>query len=191
MTFPDYFDGEQFVSLTAFPAAAPNAVFSACTFKQCRMQTGSLSSYSFENCVFEECDLSLMAVRSTAFKQVRFQQCKMEGINFFDCCRTVLEMRFEGCNLRYSSFAQLPLRHTEFIDCSLREVSFLKTDLLGASFTRCDLARAVFLQSNLEKADFSSAYNFTLDPDVNRMRKARFSVYGLPGLLEKYGIEVE
>lgn len=51
--------------------------------------------------------------------------------------------------------------------------------------------RAVFQQTNLEKTDFTTAYNFVFDPESNRMRKARFSVYGLPGLLEKYGLEIE
>ena len=100
-------------------------------------------------------------------------------------------MRFVKCDLRCVSFDGLPLRKTVFEDCSLREVQFARADLTGSSFTRCDLARAAFVHTNLEKTDFSTAYNFTLDPDGNRLRKARFSVYGLPGLLEKYGLDVE
>ncbi len=191
MTLPNYFEGQTFSSLRQFPPAQEQAVFSSCVFRQSRLQGATLKSFSFEDCLFEDCDLSLADVRGTAFKQVRFERCKLEGINFFDCCRTVLSMRFAGCDLRCASFAGVALRKTEFIDCSLRETVFTKADLAGSSFVRCDLARAVFLHTNLEKTDFTTAYNFTLDPDANRLRKARFSVYGLPGLLEKYGIETE
>ena len=100
-------------------------------------------------------------------------------------------MRFVKCDLRCSSFDGLPLRKTVFEDCSLREVQFARADLTGSSFTRCDLARAAFLHTNLEKTDFSTAYNLVLDPEANRLRKAKFSVYGIPGLLEKYGLGVE
>lgn len=191
MMGPDYFDAQHFTGLKQFPAAQEEAVFSSCLFRECHLQGADLTSYSFEDCTFEDCDLSLVNVKGTAFKQVGFKRCKMEGIRFFDCCRTVLSMRFESCNLAYCSFAQMPLRRTEFVDCSLREAVFVKTDLAGSSFTRCDLARAVFLHSNLEKTDFTTAYNFAFDPDANRLRKAKFSVYGLPGLLGKYDIETE
>ena len=191
MMLPDYFDGQTFTSLRAFPAAEKDAVFCGCTFAGCVFQEADLSSFTFEDCVFATCNLSLARVAGTAFKNVRFEECKIQGVNFFECCRTVLSMRFVKCDLRCASFDGLPLRKTVFEDCSLREVQFARADLTGSSFARCDLARAAFLHTNLEKTDFSTAYNFTLDPDANRLRKARFSVYGLPGLLEKYGLEVE
>jgi uncharacterized protein YjbI with pentapeptide repeats len=59
-----------------------------------------------------------------------------------------------------------------------------------ASFHGCDLLGATFLQTNLEKADFRNAVNYSLDPDQNKVKKARFSAEGLGGLLQKYGIEV-
>lgn len=191
MTAPDYFDGRIFSSLRAFPPAEKDAVFCGCVFKECVFQGADLSSFAFEDCTFETCNLSLARVAGAAFKNVRFEECKIQGVNFFECCRTVLSMRFMKCDLRCASFDGLPLRKTVFEDSSLREVQFARADLAGSSFTRCDLARAAFLRTNLENADFSTAYNFTLDPDANRLRKAKFSVFGLPGLLEKYGLDVE
>jgi hypothetical protein len=49
----------------------------------------------------------------------------------------------------------------------------------------------MFEGTNLEKTDFRSAFNYSLDPEINRMKKARFSLPGVTGLLGKYGIEVE
>ena len=61
----------------------------------------------------------------------------------------------------------------------------------GAIFDKCDMAKAKFEKTNLEKADFRTAINFTIDPEKNRLKKARFSSAGLPGLLYKYDIEID
>jgi len=42
----------------------------------------------------------------------------------------------------------------------------------------------------LKKRDFRSAYNYALDPEINRIKKAKFSREGLPGLLHKYNIDI-
>jgi len=54
----------------------------------------------------------------------------------------------------------------------------------------CDLARATFDNSIIEKADFRSSFNYSINPEINRIKMAKFSVSGLPGLLEKYDIEI-
>ena len=43
----------------------------------------------------------------------------------------------------------------------------------------------------LEKADFRGAFNYSLDPELNRIKGARFSPAGLAGLLGKYGIRID
>ncbi len=68
---------------------------------------------------------------------------------------------------------------------------FQKRILSGAVFSNCDLQGARFEQCNLEKADFSTSYNYSIDPESNRLRNARFSLNGVSGLLDKYGIIVE
>lgn len=42
----------------------------------------------------------------------------------------------------------------------------------------------------IEKADFTTARNYTLNPAANRLRKAKFSRYGLEGLLSGLGIKI-
>ena len=59
-----------------------------------------------------------------------------------------------------------------------------------AVFKDCDLCYASFHHTNLEKADFTTARNYTLNPAANRLKKAKFSRYGLEGLLTGLGIEV-
>ena len=36
-----------------------------------------------------------------------------------------------------------------------------------------------------------TAYNYAIQPDSNRIKKARFSLQGVRGLLEKYDIVIE
>ena len=73
----------------------------------------------------------------------------------------------------------------------LEEVDFSETELTSAQFTDCDLRSAMFDQTNLEKVDFTTSFNYSIDPEANRIRKAKFSKEGVMGLLAKYDIIVE
>jgi fluoroquinolone resistance protein len=53
------------------------------------------------------------------------------------------------------------------------------------------MAGAIFENTILEKADFRTAYNYTIDPVQNRIKKAKFSVTGIAGLLSRYDIAIE
>jgi uncharacterized protein YjbI with pentapeptide repeats len=73
----------------------------------------------------------------------------------------------------------------------MMETDFTEADMTDAHFHNCNLDRAFFSRTILKNADFRSSYNFTIDPDNNNLKKARFSVQGLPGLLAKYDIRIE
>lgn len=73
----------------------------------------------------------------------------------------------------------------------MHEVDFVESDLSNAVFDNCDLRGAIFDKSILEKADFRTAYNYSINPENNRLKKARFSISGVAGLLDKYGIEIQ
>jgi len=53
------------------------------------------------------------------------------------------------------------------------------------------MIRAIFSHTNLERADLRTSYNFTIDPEMNRIRKAKFSLNNLPGLLDKYELDIK
>ncbi|MCB0588193.1 MAG: pentapeptide repeat-containing protein, partial [Phaeodactylibacter sp.] len=103
----------------------------------------------------------------------------------------LFSVSFEGCQLDLSSFFKRQLKETVFKNCSLREVDFAEANLAGAAFEHCSLNGAIFEKTNLEGADFRTAQHYSIDPEMNRVRKARFSFDGLAGLLEKYDIKVE
>ncbi len=114
----------------------------------------------------------------------------MIGLHFDQCNTFLLEMAFDNCHLNLSSFFKLVLKNTHFINCSLQEVEFSEADFSGSNFTFCDLNGAIFDNTKLEKADFSEAHNFSIDPERNRIFKAKFSRDGLENLLGKYKIIV-
>jgi uncharacterized protein YjbI with pentapeptide repeats len=72
----------------------------------------------------------------------------------------------------------------------LQEVDFSEADLNSSIFDNCDLMRATFENTILEKVDLRTSYNYSLDPELNRIRKAKFSMSGIVGLLNKYDIEI-
>jgi uncharacterized protein YjbI with pentapeptide repeats len=82
------------------------------------------------------------------------------------------------------------LKKTSFVKCSLKESSFAEADLTEANFSEADLLSAAFDRTNLEKADFRDALNYSIDPENNRMKKAKFSADGIAGLLDKYQIDI-
>ena len=83
------------------------------------------------------------------------------------------------------------MKKTNFIDCSIKEVDFAETDLSMAIFKNCDLLNTSFMRTNLEKTDFRSAVNYSFDPELNKIKKAKFSSEGISGLLMKYNIDIE
>lgn len=73
----------------------------------------------------------------------------------------------------------------------LQEVDFSEADLTAAIFENCDLQGATFDKTILERADFRTARNYSIDPEANSIRKAKFTLEGVTGLLNKYNIDIE
>ncbi len=186
-----YIESERFTAQDYTAQPLPVAEYYDCDFSTCNFAGTDLSQIVFENCSFEGCDLSNAKLKGTAFKTVQFRECKLLGLQFDDCNPFQLEMVFQECVLDYSIFYKLKLRSNWFGNCQLHKVDFTEADLSNARFDGCDLAGAVFEATNLEGADFRTATNYRIDPESNRLKKARFSSMGLAGLLGKYGIVIE
>lgn len=166
-------------------------LYEECRFIHVNFADMDLTGLTFRNCSFEGCDLSLARLRGTSLQEVRFLRCKMLGVQFSECRKLMLQIRFEECLLNMSAFNGLDLRNTTFEGCELQETDFTGADLSGSAFGHCDLLRATFFRTNLESADFRTACNYSIPPEENRLRKARFSMPEVTGLLDSYGIEIE
>lgn len=130
-------------------------------------------------------------LNKSAFRDVKFKDCKLLGLRFDTCHDFGLSFSFEGCQLDHSVFFKTKIRKTTFINSQLKGVDFTEADLSLALFDQCNLAEAVFDRTNLEKADLRTAVNYSIDPEINRLKKARFSMSGISGLLDKYDIQID
>ena len=166
-------------------------VYEECTFKNCNFNGVDLSGITFRTCSFNSCDFSLTILNNTILQDVRFLNSKLLGVQFHQCNKFLLRLNFENCMLKLSVFYKLKLKNTVFKNCNLQEADFSEADLTGAVFDNCDLLLATFMHTNLEKADFRSASNYSINPEINRIRNARFSIPGVTGLLTTYDIEIE
>lgn len=162
-----------------------------CKFDDCHFDSVDLSGFKFIDCVFLNCDLSMALLNKTGFQQVQFKNCKMLGMPFHKCDPFLLSFRFESCILHHASFGGLSIKKTVFRNCLIHEADFGECDLTGSVFDDCDLNMSRFEHSNLEKVDFSAAFNYQIDPNINRMKKAKFSLSQLPGLLQAFDIEID
>ena len=168
-----------------------NGDYESCSFINCDFQKLNLSNINFIECTFENCNLSSTQLNNTGLKTVLFKKCKLLGMSFTDVNPFLLALQFEACMLNLSSFHKHKLKGTKFINCSLHEVDFEACDLSAAQFDHSDLREATFNKTNLEKADFRLAINYSIDPERNAMKKAKFSSSGIHGLLNKYNIVIE
>jgi fluoroquinolone resistance protein len=184
-------EGKTFNNIDFTNNPLPKGEYEACVFKSCDFSNSDLSEVIFMECEFGNCNLSMAKLNNTAFRDIRFKSCKMLGLHFENCIKTGFSVSFYDCNLSHSSFYQVKLIKTTFINLKLHDVDFTESDLNGSVFENCDLTRAVFEKTNIEKADFRTAFNYSIDPQTNRIRKARFSINGIAGLLDRYNIEID
>jgi uncharacterized protein YjbI with pentapeptide repeats len=162
-----------------------------CRFINCQFLNGDLSGLHFSDCEFIGCNLGMAKLNKTAFKGIRFTNCKLLGLRFETCDQFLFSVEMQDCSLKLASFFGLKLAKTIFRNSGLEEVDFADADLNNSLFDHCNLSGAIFENTNLEKADLRTSYNYSINPELNKLRKAKFSHAGIAGLLNKYDIEIE
>jgi fluoroquinolone resistance protein len=183
-------DNKTFEDITYTTEVIRGKEFHDCIFKKCDLSNSEFLHCKFIDCQFEGCNLSMMKLDGTTLNNALFKHCKILGVNFSQCQDFLFTVRFENCILDYASFMSKKMLKTFFIKTSLKEVSFTRTILAGSVFDDTDLMDAVFSQTDLTGVNFTNAYNYIFDPELNIMKKAVFSIAGVPGLLTKYGIKI-
>jgi len=185
------FENKDFEGLDGQTSPLPAGVYDDCRFSHCDLMEADLSGYRFIDCTFTHCNLSLAKTEGTALRNIAFRECKMLALRFDLCHPLGLSFSTENCQLHLSSFYKTAFRRAVFRNTDLQEVDFKFADLTGAIFDHCNLNRADFEETTLVKADFRTAFNFIIHPVHNRIRGAKFSLHGLPGLVKKFGIDIE
>lgn len=186
-----YYEDQTFDTIDFSTKPLALGEYEGCSFINCNFSNSDLSEMQFIDCRFRFCNLSMVKTIKTSFNGVAFLECKILGVNFENCSDYLFKVDFNKCVLNFSSFYKRNLKKTSFQGCTLQETDFTEADLTGASFEQCDLLNTRFERTILEKADLRSAVNYSIDPELNRIRKAKFSLQGIAGLLDKYDIGIE
>ena len=177
--------------ISAIDLLRQNANFENCRFVNCDFANGNLSNIIFVDCCFEGCNLALCDIKNTGLQNIYFKDCKLSGVDFSKARDFLFEINAENCLMDNAIFYQRKSKGAKFIDCSMIETDFTEADLTNSSFDNCNLQHAFFNRTQLKNADFTSSYNFNIDPEMNFIKKTKFSLHGLPGLLSKYDIVIK
>ncbi|HEX8333888.1 MAG TPA: pentapeptide repeat-containing protein [Segetibacter sp.] len=186
-----YIEDKSFERIDYTEKELTKAEYDNCTFTDCDFSNADLSGMAFSECEFSGCNLSNVKTIKTSFRDVQFEDSKLLGIHFENCDDFLFSVSFTNCILNLSSFYKLKIKKTTFKNCSLHEVDFTEADLTGSVFETCDLLMAAFENTILEKADLRTAFNYSIDPTINKIKKAMFSKAGITGLLDKLDIKID
>ncbi|MBU3681303.1 MAG: pentapeptide repeat-containing protein [Flavobacterium sp.] len=185
-----YYYQETFNKVVAVQQFLTNKEFEDCSFTNCDFANTHFSSSSFTDCSFTDCNLSLIQLKNTGLKNVHFVNCKLIGTAFHEADDFLFQVQFTVCTLDFASFSYKKMPKTQFKGCSLKEVSFQGTQMQQAVFADCDLQLTLFNETNLSGADFTSARNYSIDPEYNTLKDAHFLANNLAGLLTKYNLSI-
>ncbi len=186
---PEYITDKVFDKLDGNLEPLPKAEYERCTFTGCQFQEADLKQQIFSGCTFIHCNLSLAKLNQASFRDTHFKDCKMLGLQFPNCNTFGMTFSFDHCVLDHASFYQLKLTKTRFRNCQLKDADFSESDFSNALFEQCDLTGATFDRTTLEKADFRTAFNYAINPEKNKIKKAKFSLPAVTGLLAHYDIK--
>ena len=98
--------------------------------------------------------------------------------------------KFEDSNLSYGNFIGLKMKKNIFSNCILNDVDFSQTDLSESDFKGSDLLNTRFHDTTLLKANFQGAKNYQIDPILNKVRGAKFTMPEALGLLNGLGVVI-
>jgi uncharacterized protein YjbI with pentapeptide repeats len=163
-------------------------VFTSCSFNRCDFSESIFYHTKFCSCTFINCKLSNPKLDGCRFQDVVFIECKIVGADFFKCEKTFFSTSFKNCFLHYCNFSDLNMKHASFNQSQLRENHFTNTLLNSADFTGANLAGSIFHNCDLSKADFSSAINYDINPQTNKIKKAKFTLPEAARLLQSFDI---
>lgn len=185
------YERKEFLDIDFSGKELRNIEYYHCTFERCTFSKADLSNSAFEKCTFKACDFTMTVISNTGFRDVVLSECKLMGIDFAIASKFMFSFRFDKCYMNYCVFFGRNLKGTDFSGCTLKEVDFTEANLTSAIFTNADLTLSKFSNTNLEKADFRGAVNFSIEPEFNKVKKAKFSLLQLEGLLYKYQLDID
>lgn len=184
----EYFLHQEYQNLTYEREEVNFKEFEQCTFRNCDFTVCNFIAVTFIDCHFYNCNFNSTKINHVALRTVGFHHCQMKEVNFSMCDKLIFEIAFTDCVLDFSKFYTLKIKDTVFRNCSMIAVDFMSTDLTAVIFDTCDLYRSEFEKAIAIKANFKTSFNYTIDPQKTKIKKAIFSLNEVKGLLFKQDI---
>lgn len=186
-----YVDNLKFENIDFNAQPLDKKEYEQCSFVGSLFYGVNIGERVFVDCEFVRCDFSMCAFESSALRGCRFVDCKMVGSNFMNAAKVGFSVEFVNSKLDMSIFVGQSMLRTKFNHCSVVDCDFSEVNLSLSLFEGCDLSGATFSSTNLERVDFRSSYGYSISPNSNRVRGAKFSRFDAIGLLDEFGVVVE
>ncbi len=186
----EYFFEQSYQQIKFDEKQLPLAEYEQCTFINCDFTKANLNRYKFIDCQFVDCNLSMVSLVDTVMNKVVMERCKLLGIHWFTCDKFMFAVWFKSCALSNASFYNFNIKKTFFENCDLKEADFSGADMTECKLKSCDLSNAMFGNTNLSKADLSTSFNFSINPNLNKLKGAQFSRDNINGLLDVFQIKI-
>lgn len=169
--------------------------YAECLFEQCQFMDMALRNVVFSNCVFTGCTFRNVDMSGLRMQNASFQDCAFIGIDWSEVRRTgklfPLFKEIGGCTLKFNNFFKMKIPKISIVDSSLLDCAFMECELAGSVFRNVDFQDTTFQDCDLSKADFREARNYKINTTSNRVRKARFSLPEVVGLLDNLDVIIE
>lgn len=187
----EYFADQTFSNIDFSEEPPKKGEYENCSFISCNFSNTDLSEIQFLEVEFKDCNFSNANLNDTLFQDVSFINCKMLGLQFDTCNAFGFRAKFDTCRLNHSSFCKMSLTESSFLNSQLESVDFGEANLKKSSILNCKLNQAIFDHTNLESADLRHSVNYSIDPEMNNITGAKFSLPEVIHLLDKYRLKID
>jgi len=174
------YNDQEFKELNLDGTKINSSEFIDCEFINCSFVESEFKQCRFVNCDFKYCDLSLSKVPGSLFNYTCFENSKIIGVNWAQADWPISDLgqpiSFLKSAINHSTFIGLSLKSIQIIDCAAVDVDFREADLSKSDFSGSDLSESLFIHTNLSEANLSQARNYLIDPGLNDLKKAKFSL---------------
>ena len=174
------YNDQEFKELNLDGTKINSSEFIDCEFINCSFVESEFKQCRFVNCDFKYCDLSLSKVPGSLFNYTCFENSKIIGVNWAQADWPISDLgqpiSFLKSAINHSTFIGLSLKSIQIIDCAAVDVDFREADLSKSDFSGSDLSESLFIHTNLSGANLSQARNYLIDPGLNDLKKAKFSL---------------
>jgi uncharacterized protein YjbI with pentapeptide repeats len=167
-----------FVGVDLTEVTDDGAVFTDCTFRDCRFNLSRHTDAAFVNCTFTGC----------SFFEASFTDCKLVGSRFERCSFDLL--RVSGGDWSFVGLRGAVLAKASVVGARMREADLTGARCTQATLRDVDLSGAELHQADLSGADLRGSDLSALDPRTVELAGAQIDVAQAVVLVTAWGLTV-